>query len=144
MKCVYEDSANHEDIIGVINLSPTTGSYFPCSDNYALNNCMPVDPFHPPVDVRLADVRQGFLKFEWSPVVNNCVSLVYEVNATQSCGSCPHHTTFTSVSCTFNFSHIPGVCRFSIRTIVCNNITGNWSEPVNVTLKGIQFTLLRP
>ena len=101
---------------------------------------MSIDPLPPPWDIHLADVGQGHLAFEWSPVANNCVSLVYAIDASESCGSCPSHITTTSVSCAFNASHVPGVCRFAVRTIVCDSIIGNWSEPVNATLKGTSLS----
>ena len=97
-----------------------------------------IDPFFLPLDVRLAAVGQEFLKFEWSPALNNCVSLLYEINATESCGSCPGPTKLTSVSCTINASITDSeVCRFAVRAIMCDNITGSWSALVKVPLKGI-------
>ena len=95
-----------------------------------------IDPFPPPLDIHLADVGHNLLKFNWT-AVSNCVPLLYETSASESCGACPRHTTVASASCAFNFSHVPGVCGFAVRTIVCDNITGNWSKPINVTLKGI-------
>ena len=128
------DATDH--VIGAVNLSSTTGIFHGA---IKLILCLFIYPFPPPADVHLADMGQGFLKSKWSPAVNNCVPLWYKINATKSCGVYPNHTKFTSVSCTVDVSHttVSEVCSFSIRSIVCNNITGSWSVPINVTqLKG--------
>ena len=94
-------------------------------------------PFDPPNDVHLADAGPGNLKFSWSPVANSCASLQYEINST--CGVCPTSVTnSTSVLCTIDevLSHDADKCSFKIRSVVCGNITGRWSDPVYVTLKG--------
>ena len=93
-------------------------------------------PFDPPNDVHLADAGPGNLKFSWSPVANHCASLQYNINST--CGVCPSVTNSTSALCTIDdtLSHNANKCAFKTRSGVCGNITGRWSDPIYVILKG--------
>ena len=102
----------------------------------------PTEPFRPPDDIHLADASQEYLLFSWSTVANNCASLQYEINST--CGVCPNITNATSVSCAIGntVSHKPKVCSFAVRSIVYGNVTGRWSDSINVKLKGIKFISL--
>ena len=94
-----------------------------------------IEPFDPPNDVHLADAGQGYLSFSWSAVANSCASLQYEISST--CGV-SNITNTTSALCSIDdtMSHDARECSFKIRSIVCNNLTGRWSDPINVTLKG--------
>ena len=105
------------------------------SDRCLIN---PIEPFPPPADFHLADAGQGYLLFSWSTVANSCVPLLYEINST--CGICPNAyvTNVTSALCTIDDA-IPrdtNMCSFKIRSIVCGNITGRWSDRIHLTLKG--------
>ena len=141
VECVYVDLATDiEEEIGSIRLSSTIGRYYVCflwsmkDDTFLF-----ADPFPPPLDIHLASVRSGTLLFRWSAVANNCVPLYYDIDTT--CGLCPNSTSSTSVSCGVNVSHTTEVCSFAIRSVVCSNITGRWSDPTNVTLKGKVYTI---
>ena len=37
-------------------------------------------------------------------------------------------------------SHKPKVCSFAVRSIVCGNVTGRWSDSIDVKLKGIDIS----
>lgn len=96
----------------------------------------PTEPFPPPSNIHLADARQGYLLFSWSRVANSCAALQYHISST--CGVCPNVTNITSALCTIDdaISHDTNMCSFKIRSVVCGNITGRWSDPIHVTLKG--------
>ena len=72
------------------------------------------------------------LTFSWSPVDPDCPAIHYNILAL-NCGSCPTTTNHTNVTCT----DIPtdgSKCAFAIRTVVCENITGKFSEAMNAIL----------
>lgn len=92
------------------------------------------EPFSPPGDTHLVAVMPCSLKFGWSAVADACTSLLYEINT--DCGICITITNLTDISCSINVHDLPKVCSFRVRSIVCGNITGMWSNPVNMTMKG--------
>ena len=79
--------------------------------------------------------KQGQLTFSWNPVLLDCpcTDVHYDI-LTSNCGTCIPTTTNTTVTCT----NVPtdGMCTFAVRAVICN-LTGNISEPVTFTLKGI-------
>ena len=94
-----------------------------------------VDPLPPPHNVQLVRVTSEGLTFNWSSVEPGCSSLQYRTES--DCGTCtsdPLTTTFVTCSIA---AITDNVCSFSVRSVVCNNITGSWSSPVNVNLKGV-------
>ena len=61
--------------------------------------------------------------------------ITYNINAS-NCGACPNSTTSNAVTC----SGIPvdgSTCTFSIETEACGNITGQGSNIVTVSPKGM-------
>lgn len=71
------------------------------------------------------------LFFSWSNQFN-CTLNDYEILSVH-CGSCPKATTQTAAKCT----DVPtdgGLCNFAVRPVICGDITGQWSDSVNVTL----------
>ena len=49
-----------------------------------------------------------------------------------NCGSCPTTTNHTTLTCT----DVPtdgSACVFSVQTVVCGNLAGNFSDMINVT-----------
>lgn len=102
--------------------------------SYVHHNPHLTAPFPPPDDIHLVTVTPRSLKFQWSAVASTCASLLYEINT--DCGICIAVTNLTDVSCSINVHDSPKVCSFQVRSIVCGNIAGMWSNPVNITLKG--------
>ena len=89
-------------------------------------------PLPPPSRLYISAVDFGSreLTFTWSPVAQGC-PLHYNI-LSSNCGSCPTTTNTTIVTCT----DVPtdgSVCTFALQTVVCSNIIGNSSDPVNVT-----------
>ena len=75
------------------------------------------------------------LIFKWGSVATSCEAIHYHINAS-NCGHCPLSVTNdTTITC-FGFSLDNQVCQLAIQTDVCDNITGNESRGVEVTLKG--------
>jgi hypothetical protein len=99
-------------------------------------------PFQPPEGLSIiqADLGSRRLTFSWSPVTPDCPAIHYNILAS-NCGSCPTTTNHTNVTCT----DVPtdgSVCTFAVRSIVCGSITGNFSESIEVVLKGISACIL--
>ena len=95
------------------------------------------EPFSPPNDIKISNIGRTHLTFNWSCVATSesCNVIIYNINAS-NCGICPNSTTSNAVTC----SSIPvdgSTCTFSIDTEVCNNITGQGSNIVIVSPKGI-------
>ena len=92
-------------------------------------------PFPPPDEVSIAQVNFGTKKvtLSWSPVALDYPAIHYNILAS-NCGSCPTTTNHTNVTCT-DLPSDDSMCNFAIQTVVCGNITGNWSKPLtfNVT-----------
>ena len=98
------------------------------------------NPYPPPNDVHLADVRAEQVTFTWTSVSSSCSSVSYGITA-DNCGICPATTSTTTVTCfDLQLSTEPVVCTFRVSSVVCD-LTGNPSEPVVVTIKGMcRFT----
>ena len=70
------------------------------------------------------------LIFSWSPVAPDCPTVHYNILAS-NCGSCPTTTNHTNVTCT----DVPTdnqECNFAIQTVICGNITGNFSNSISI------------
>ena len=65
----------------------------------------------------------------------NCSALFYRIEST--CGECPEAAILTTVSCSILSLPVGSQCRFAVRSVVCDDIIGDLSVPVLVTLKGI-------
>ena len=79
-------------------------------------------------NVAIISLRQ--LIFSWSPVATDCPAVLYNIQAS-NCGSCPTTTNHTNVTCT-NVPADKKECNFAIQTVVCGNITGNFSNPISI------------
>ena len=90
-------------------------------------------PFSPPnkLYISSADFSSRELTFKWSPVAPDCPAIHYNISAS-NCGSCPTTTNHTTVTCT-DVPTVGSVCTFAVQTVVCGNVTGNYSSPVEVT-----------
>ena len=98
---------------------------------------MKLVPFQPPEGLSIiqADVHLRQLIFSWSPVAPDCPAIHYNILAS-NCGSCPTTTNHTTVACT-NVPTDGSVCDFSVQSVVCENITGNFSKSIQGLLKDI-------
>ena len=113
-----------------IILCTWTNSYY---NNIIIIKAMPYKlinaaPLPPPDEISLALVNFGPKEttFSWSPVAPDCPFIHYNILAS-NCGSCPTITSHTNVTCTYLPSD-DSMCSFAIQTVVCGNITGNWSK----------------
>lgn len=94
------------------------------------------DPFPPPKDVSVADVKQNQLAFVWSSSSRNCPALRYNILAS-NCGTCPSTTVETTATCEdLLLSSDAKQCTFSVQSVVCGDILSNQSDIVTVNLKG--------
>ena len=106
--------------------------YYHCSSSS-------LDPLPPPMDVQLSDITPNVLTFNWSTVLPDCSSLRYTIDS--DCGMCTINQTSTenssSATCLFErpISIMDNFCNFSVRSVVCSNITGSLSVPLKVNLK---------
>ena len=97
-----------------------------------------IDPFPPPDDISLSEIRPGpELKFNWTR--KNCLMISYSI--TSDCGNCPTSTAINTAVC-INVPIDDRVCLFAVRTVVCGNIDGTQSNSLSVTLKGMSFLIL--
>ena len=73
--------------------------------------------------------------FKWSQVAPDCPAIKYQILA-NNCGSCPTTTTALTTKCT-NARIDGSTCTFALKTIVCGNISGNYSShDVHGRMKG--------
>ena len=96
-------------------------------------------PLPPPFDVRLVSVTSNKLTFSWEAVQRDCSTLRYLVDF--DCGNCSMNPMApTSATCTFQLPQTgasrPSLCDFSVSSIICNDIIGRKSVPININLKG--------
>lgn len=96
-----------------------------------------IEPYPAPNHVQLLEVHPGYFIFTWSPVLFHCQDIHYNIIA-KNCGViCPRVTTHSTTLCN---SGVIGdtlcIFSFAIQTVVCQDIVGNSSDPVSVTLKG--------
>ena len=67
-----------------------------------------------------------------------CPDVEYKVTAV-NCGVCPSATNDTNISCVLNdMDATYKVCTLSIQMVVCGFTSGNRSENVTATLKGVR------
>ena len=98
-----------------------------------------IDPLPSPMGVSLFTVNSRQLVFNWMPIQSNCSSLQYGIES--DCGSCSEGSqTFlnqTSKTCIVEQPNTDErMCSFAVNSVICRNISGSFSTPVNVTLKG--------
>ena len=94
----------------------------------------------PPINVSLIDVNPRRLTFSWKSAVqeSNCSMTSDSIghDITSNCSTCSVSTR-TTATCDVL---LPSECTFSIRNMVCGQ-TGMSSDPIRVTLKGMQQLL---
>ena len=93
-----------------------------------------VDPFPAPKNVHLFDVRPGLLSFTWNPVTQDCSALHYDIQT--NCGNCANSTHSPSINCSLTNDHLSRKCSIKVKSVTCGNISGSWSNPIRVNLKG--------
>ena len=93
------------------------------------------DPFSSPGDIQLAFVSPEQLTFSWSPSTFSCFGLSYRIES--NCGICGNSSSTLFTTCFLNGSStIDTTCSFAVATVICDDIVGNLSDPLNVTLRG--------
>ena len=108
------------------------------------NVITPTEPPYPPTDVGLFNVSLKHLTFIWNEadLPSDCPNLHYRVVAS-NCGQCPEITSNTTATCVGNYTNInfrddiQPQCSFAVQAVVCNDVAGNLSMAVNVTLPGM-------
>ena len=94
-------------------------------------------PFIPPSHINLTNVSTEGLTFEWNSVAPNCSAVSYTISSL-GCGSCPSSTSTTSIICHgVQLNGESDLCTLSIQAVTCGNISGSFSNPLNVSLKGL-------
>ena len=68
-----------------------------------------------------------------SPVAPDYQIIHYNIMAS-NCGSCPTTTNHTTVTCSDLPTEQNTFCTFALQTVICGNITGILSNPINVSL----------
>ena len=88
------------------------------------------------MNVKLSSAGESYLNFSWSDAVRpSCPTLYYKINTT-NCGTCPTSTNKTEIQCTgFEVSTERQICKLSVQTVACNNLTGQRSNEIYVTLQ---------
>ena len=75
------------------------------------------------------------LTFTWTPVISDCHTIEYNINAS-NCGSCPTTTTYTTVTCTdLPMATDPDGntwCIFVLSVVSCGNINLSPSGQISV------------
>ena len=107
--------------------------------NLKLNIILCTDPFPAPTNLHLEDINREKVVFSWSSIAINCSSLQYDIKATGTACACPKISISTSFICLINNSMLNTngtKCNVAIRTVVCSNLTGTWSSPTEVFMKG--------
>ena len=105
---------------------------------YTFSISIATNPYPPPNDVHLAsaDVHAGQVMLTWTSVSSFCSSVSYSITS-DNCGICPATTNTTTATCfDLQLSTEPVACTFRVSSMVCD-LTGNPSEPVVVTIKGM-------
>ena len=78
--------------------------------------------------------------FSWNEVVSGCDIVYYRI-ISSNCGGCSATNNIivhTTIFCT-NVTTDGRVCSFAVQTIVCDDVSGNVSEPIHVVLRGMQY-----
>ena len=93
-----------------------------------------IGPLSSPKELHISNLDFSLreLTFSWSPVSPDCPAIHYNILASNY-GSCPTTTNHTTVTCTDVQTNI-SVCTFAIQTVVCGNITGNFSKKHNTNI----------
>ena len=81
------------------------------------------------------EANSSRLIFQWSSVSPSFEAIHYLINASDNCGHCPNITNTTTVTC-HGVSLDGELCIFALQTVVCDDIIGNESRKVIVTLRG--------
>ena len=93
-------------------------------------------PYPPPNDVYLVEANSTQLSFQWRQISARCPAVQYRIVAS-NCGQCPNITPNTTATCTGPFPLNDVQCLFALQTIVCDDIVGNVSMAVSVTMRGM-------
>ena len=109
--------------------------------NLSLIIIIPVS-YPSPSNVLLIDASPRQLTFNWNPVAPHCTAIHYKI-AHNNCGDCPSTTPHNTVVCRDMNVGMNLTCSFVVQNLrTCDDIIGNRSAPVEVTLKGLDSELL--
>ena len=93
----------------------------------------------PILTIQLLSVNPSELLFNWNSVDSNCSSLQYSIIS--DCGTCSINLQ-TNISCNIGQpTTTEDMCSFAIQSVLCDNITGNLSAPISVTLKSSEIII---
>lgn len=87
----------------------------------------------PPSNLHVSHIDIGLIQltFTWSPVSRNYTHS-YNIQAS-NCGNCPTSTNHTYATCK-NVPTNGNTCIFAIWTVICDDVVGNKSASVNITV----------
>jgi hypothetical protein len=90
----------------------------------------------PPSSVQLTGIQNGQAEFRWMPI-DSCTPVRYAITTNCSTQCSPMTTDQATTSCNISEpSTDVVVCDFSVQSVVCDNVMGNFRTAV-VTLQGI-------
>ena len=138
ISCIH-DSDGATNVIGSSLLNITTGIHMSEVLEEIVTSCQNACavPYPPPNDVYLVEANSSQLIFQWSEIPVSCPAIQYRIIAS-NCGQCPNTTHNTTVTCTGTFPLLHDTqCLFALQTIVCDDIVGNVSMAVSVTMRGM-------
>lgn len=95
----------------------------------------------PPMDINWELIGTNMVMFTWSPVISNCSKVKYNIVHSE-CGSCPNTTTYANVTCTNITNNSLLECMLAVQTVVCGNISGDWSSEISLRAKGMTYFIL--
>lgn len=142
VNCIY-DNGTVANVVGnfLIPSLDTIGKlmYTPPHSVHWIVFSTSIDPLPPPSNINWERIGIEELMFSWSPVISNCSSVHYNIRDS-NCGICPNSTTGTNVTClNVSTSHV-SMCMLAVQTVMCGNISGEWSSQVNLLQNGIICT----
>ena len=94
------------------------------------------EPLSPPHDAQLINISSEGITFDWTAVSSDHSAIVYRIFST-NCGVCPEQTNLTTIVC--SDVHLSGesqMCTLNVQVVVCGDIVGSKSDPLNISLQG--------
>ena len=87
------------------------------------------------MNIKLIEGNLTHVSFNWSQISSQCPSIQYHIVAS-NCGECPDITINNKVTCTGKYTQLINShqCSFAVQTIVCDEIIGDISTAINVTV----------
>ena len=97
-----------------------------------------VGPLPPPTNIMATEASQSSFTVTWTPVTSDCGSIVtYEIDTdSANCGTCTVNTGTPSANCT-GWAPRGQNCSLRVKNVICGGLSGNFSVPLILFLKGI-------